>query len=88
LLAGEAAGGGGKMKTKREAMPKKVKPKLNTYRIISDAIEQGIPGGVRRYYKYRDNEKEPQDMDAMTESVLNYIMLEVSEVTDFNDDEA
>jgi len=60
-------------------------PKLNSYRIIMYAIERGIAPGVRRYLKYRENENEPEDMDAFVETVVNYIENELDQVVKWDD---
>jgi hypothetical protein len=68
-------------------MTKKIKLKLNPYPIVADKIAEWIPYGIHRYYKYRDKEKEPEEMEAMVDQVLAAVMLGLAEVVDWGDDE-
>jgi hypothetical protein len=63
-------------------MPRKTSLRLKSYIIVSDSIEKAIPFGINRYYKHRD-EIEVTDMDAMAQNIYDAIMLELSEVIDW-----
>ena len=66
------------------AARRKIKPvgivRINTYAILSRAIEQGIDWGYLHAHKNTDAPTE----DALKEQLLNDIMNEVCEVVDFD----
>lgn len=62
----------------------KVKPKINAYAVIKDKVEEWVPYGIRRYYKYKDNEKEVEEFDVMVDNIVSSVMLGLSEVIDFD----
>uniref|UniRef100_A0A6M3JZU7 Uncharacterized protein n=1 Tax=viral metagenome TaxID=1070528 RepID=A0A6M3JZU7_9ZZZZ len=64
-------------------MPKKVKPKLNTYTIIMDAVASGIQGGLNKHEKYWD---EKYDRDSLMHYLDLYITNALCEVIDFDDE--
>ena len=67
-------------------MPKKVKLKVNTYRVVSDEIETSIPAGIRKFLKYHDGVNLTDiEIGQMTEHIFNYVMLGLCEVVDFDD---
>ena len=68
-------------------MTVKRKLKANTYRVLQRAIEEGIPWGINRYYKYRPDEPEVTSRDDLAEQILDAIMLEVCDVIMFNEEE-
>jgi hypothetical protein len=65
------------------ATKRKLKP--DTYRILRDALERGIPWGIAHYYKHRENEPEIADRDALADQILEAQLLEVCEVINFDD---
>lgn len=66
-------------------MPKKIKPVLNTYAIISDCIETSIPAGIRKFLKYHNVPITEIEIDQMTEHILNYVMVGLDEVIKYGD---
>ena len=56
--------------------------KLNVYKIISDAIENGIRYGYRRAYKYVENPSE----DTIIEQIHLAVMNELCDIINFDDD--
>lgn len=58
--------------------------KVNTYRVLSDAIERGIDGGWNRAHKHTDEPSEHQ----LKDELHHYIMLEICEYFNFDDDES
>ena len=56
--------------------------KLNSYKIISDAIENGIRYGYRRAYKHVENPSE----DTIIEQIHLAVMNELCDIINFDDD--
>ena len=63
----------------------KIGLKLNTYKVITDAVEKGARYGVYRAYKHDDN----PDKESIIQHVEDAVMNELSEVvlwdTDYED---
>lgn len=57
-------------------MAKKIKIKIDTYKIVLRAVEEGIRMGWNRSHKYVDN----PSSGAIQDSIENEIMLALSEV--------
>jgi hypothetical protein len=49
--------------------------KINTYKVLTDAIHAGIEYGYHRAYKYTDN----PDKETFTNEIHNAILNEISE---------
>lgn len=64
---------------------KLVRPKLNTYRIISDAVEHGLGFALNRLEDHGVEISEEQRL-AATEPMMNELMLAICDVIDFGDD--
>lgn len=66
--------------------PKKATVKLNSYRIITASIQSSIPAGIRKYYKYCDafDPEIADNMATMQNWIYEYIMLDLSEVIDWD----
>lgn len=58
----------------------KIKPKINKYKVIQEAIERGINWGLQRAKKHHDN---PSD-EVYFQQLLNCINLELNEVIDYD----
>lgn len=68
-------------------MAKKVRPKMNTYAILSRAVEESVPYGLRRIFKYASPPRLSEDeVVAAAETVVNAVMNELCEVIKFDDD--
>jgi hypothetical protein len=62
-------------------MSRKVKLKINTYKIISQAVEDGIAYGFNRAYKHTDTPGAEHIKDQIEQAVLN----ELCDVINFGD---
>lgn len=56
--------------------------RLNTYKIISDAIENGIKYGYRRAHKHIENPSE----DTIIEQIHLAVMNDLCDIINFDDD--
>jgi hypothetical protein len=54
---------------------------VDVYKVVSRAVEEGIPGGYRRAFKHTDTPTEEQIFD----SIHSYVMNELSDIMLFND---
>lgn len=57
----------------------KAKPKVNLYRILSDAVDSGVAVGLRRAYKYTES----PTYEDIVESIVREVMNKLDEVIDF-----
>jgi len=57
--------------------------KINKYKVLSDIIERGIDAGYRKAYKHTDT----PDEDHVTGTIYHYVMLEICEYFDFDDND-
>lgn len=57
--------------------------KLNSYKIVNDAIESGIEFGLQRSRKHTSK---PSD-DKIVEEIVNAVMLNLAEIIIFDDQE-
>ena len=64
-----------------------MKPK--TYEILCRAVEQGVPYGLHRYYKHRDDLPDELTLDVMADEIIKAVMDEICVWFDFDfgDDE-
>lgn len=60
---------------------KKIKPTLDSYRIIRDAVDIGIGFGYRRAHKHMDNPTE----ETITQAISDAVMLELDNVIKWAD---
>ena len=56
--------------------------RLNTYKIVSDAIENGIKYGYRRAHKHTENPSE----DTIIEQIHLAVMNDLCDIINFDDD--
>jgi hypothetical protein len=56
--------------------------RLNTYKIVSDAIENGIKYGYRRAHKHIENPSE----DTIIEQIHLAVMNDLCDIINFDDD--
>jgi hypothetical protein len=61
-------------------MPKKVKLRVNIYKVVSEAVEQGVTYGYRRAHKHVDN----PDEEHMKQELFNGVLNALCEVIDFD----
>ena len=59
-----------------------IRLKLKTYSIVSDAIGKGIECGYIRSFKHTD----VPDTETIKQNILNYVMLELDGIIDWEDD--
>jgi hypothetical protein len=59
-------------------------PKIDTYKILSDCVEQGIKWGIHDSYKHL-NEGDCPEKDFLLENTLRCIMNEICEKFNFNE---
>ncbi len=60
-------------------MTVKRKAKVNLYKVISEAVEQGVRGGVYRAFKHTDS----PSTDHIEFEVHDYVMNALSDVLDY-----
>ena len=66
-------------------MSKKLrKLKVNTYSIVSDAIEIGVAYGIRRVLKHRDSISDEASIEAAKDEICNAVINELCDVIDFD----
>jgi hypothetical protein len=63
---------------------KKMKLKIKSYNVVREKLEEWVPYGIRRYYKYHD-EKEPKDMGALQDAIEDAVMLGLDGVVDWEE---
>lgn len=66
-------------------MPRKVTPRLNTYSILSRAVETGIQWGLSRADKHADDPLTEAQRTRLTDHLDREIMNALSEVVRFED---
>jgi hypothetical protein len=65
---------------------RKVAPTFRTYRVITEAIDQGIGFALMRAFKYTDAPITAADIhDRLAESLAHEISLALEDVVDFGD---
>jgi hypothetical protein len=63
---------------------KKMRLKIKSYNVVREKLEEWVPYGIRRYYKYHD-EKEPKDMGALQDAIEDAVMLGLDGVVDWEE---
>lgn len=61
----------------------KLNIKFKSYQLIQRAVEEGIICGYKKAHKHTDDPGE----DAINETILNYVMNELSEIIDFDEND-
>jgi hypothetical protein len=56
---------------------------VDIYKVLSRAVEEGIPGGYRKAFKHTDTPSEEQIFG----SIYDYVMMEICEVLQFGNSE-
>ena len=59
----------------------KVKLKVKVWNVVSEAVEHGVVLGYNRAHKHTDN----PDADMIQNHIQEAVMIELSEVVDFDD---
>lgn len=59
--------------------------KSKTYKLLSQAVEEGVAYGVRRYYKHLDNCPTEEELRAMSDCVTAHALDQICEWFDFED---
>lgn len=72
---------GRRIPKKAAIVPKKAAIKVNTYEVLTRAVETGIMWGYKRAYKHTD----APDEESIKEAICDAVMLEISEVIKFDE---
>lgn len=69
-------------KAKKRVEIKHPTVRFNAYRLISEAVEWGVDAGYARAHKHVEN----PDEDAICEAIHQYVMNNLSELMEFDDE--
>lgn len=67
-------------------LPRKRPVRMQTYSIISDAVERGLAFGLRRLFKHDSAPKTEAQVLEQLERVQHEVMLALDEVIDWQDE--
>ena len=59
-------------------------PPVKQYLVLREAVERGVGFGVSRWLKYRDEQMEDVDRDALEEQLVREVLNEICEGFEFD----